>query len=120
METVNPSQEYSYDVMQLLWEEVTQVFPDEFVHVGLDEAYYRCWQSNPNISDWMQSMGFEDYNEIEEYYSLRITNITLSLNASVIAWQDPIDNNVTVLKTPADCTNKTKDCRIELYLAARH
>ena len=43
METVNPSQEYSYDVMRDLWSEVTQVFPDRFVHVGLDEAYYRCW-----------------------------------------------------------------------------
>ena len=43
METVNPSQEYTYDVMASLWAEVVDVFPDEFVHLGLDEAYYRCW-----------------------------------------------------------------------------
>ena len=59
----------------------------------------RCRQSNPNISAWMEEMGFEEYNEIEEYYSLRIIDIVLSLNASVIAWQDPIDNNVTVKHT---------------------
>ena len=47
----------------------------------------------------MEEMGFEEYNEIEEYYSLRIIDIVLSLNASVIAWQDPIDNNVTVKHT---------------------
>ena len=44
----------------------------------------------------MAEMGFTEYYEVEEYYNLRVTDIVLSLNASVIAWQDPIENNVTV------------------------
>ena len=76
----------------------------------------RCRQSNPNISDWMEEMGFEEYNEIEEYYSLRIIDIVLSLNASVIAWQDPIDNNVTVQHRVV--TNDVSGCT--LYLKCVH
>ena len=43
METVNPSQDYTYQLMADIWQEVIEDFPDEYVHLGLDEAYYSCW-----------------------------------------------------------------------------
>ena len=51
METINPSQEYSYQVVEALWSEVIDLFPDDFVHLGLDEAYHRCWYVNPTDAD---------------------------------------------------------------------
>ena len=30
----------------------TQVFPDDYVHIGGDEL--KCWESNPECQQWMQ------------------------------------------------------------------
>lgn len=38
-------------------QEVYKVFPDQFIHIGGDEANYwfePCWENNKNISDFMK------------------------------------------------------------------
>ena len=42
-EVINPVQEYTYRIMKALYAEIVQDFPDEYVHLGLDEAYHACW-----------------------------------------------------------------------------
>ena len=42
-ELINPTQEYTYEVMDDIYKEVIEDFPDEYVHLGMDEAYHRCW-----------------------------------------------------------------------------
>ena len=42
-EMLNPMSEYTYNVMQDIISEVTEMFPDIYVHLGMDEVYYDCW-----------------------------------------------------------------------------
>jgi len=42
-EVINPTEEYTYQVLETLYGEIVQDFPDEYVHLGLDEAYHACW-----------------------------------------------------------------------------
>src|SRR5258707_15243777 len=48
-EILNPMQNYTYDFMKIFFEEVRQVFRDRYVHLGMDEVYYDCWRSNPQV-----------------------------------------------------------------------
>ncbi|ELT93601.1 hypothetical protein CAPTEDRAFT_180694 [Capitella teleta] len=95
-EIVNPMLETTYSFLEELFREIVADFPDEYIHLGMDEVYYACWKSNPNITQWMEEMEFGDYAEVEQYYSNRLINITEELGSKYIIWQDPIDNNVTV------------------------
>ena len=42
-EILNPMDEYTFDVLDHLYEEIIEDFPDEYVHLGMDEAYHHCW-----------------------------------------------------------------------------
>ena len=42
-EMLNPMQNYTYDVMREIFNETARTFPDEYVHLGMDEVYYKCW-----------------------------------------------------------------------------
>lgn len=42
-EMLNPMINYTYDVMQDILSEVIEVFPDSYIHLGMDEVYYDCW-----------------------------------------------------------------------------
>ena len=47
-EILNPMDEYVYDVMREIYTEIVDDFPDEYVHLGMDEVYYSCWSVTEN------------------------------------------------------------------------
>lgn len=47
---LNPMQNYTYDVMKEIFKETKETFPDEYLHLGMDEVYYKCWWVNLEIS----------------------------------------------------------------------
>ena len=48
-EILNPMDEYTFDVLDQLYEEIINDFPDKYVHLGMDEAYYSCWYVHREI-----------------------------------------------------------------------
>ena len=75
-----------------------ELFPDPFIHLGMDEVYYRCWESNPNISQWMSDNGYTTIKEVEQYYMSKVLTSTNKIGYKSTVWQDVWDNNVTVFK----------------------
>ncbi|VDN56865.1 unnamed protein product [Dracunculus medinensis] len=56
---LDPTKDETWDFLETLFREVYQIFPDEFIHIGGDEAYYwsePCWKNNKNISDFMKEI----------------------------------------------------------------
>ena len=95
-EIINPIVDEVYPVLKNIIAEFKSIFPDEYIHLGMDEVYYDCWKSNPNISEWMRKMNFTEYNQLEAYYSERLLKIAKELNKKVTVWQDVHDNGVKV------------------------
>ena len=42
-EVINPMEESSFQFMGDFFQEIVEDFPDQYVHLGMDEAYYDCW-----------------------------------------------------------------------------
>ena len=42
-EIVNPTLNSTYRFLGELLREIVDVFPDNFIHLGMDEAYHACW-----------------------------------------------------------------------------
>ncbi|RNA39192.1 beta-hexosaminidase subunit beta [Brachionus plicatilis] len=98
-EILNPTLEGIYPVLKEVLSEYKEVFQDEYIHLGMDEVYYDCWKSNPNISEWMAERNMTDYHQLEAYYSSKILQIAKDLNKKVTVWQDVYDNGVRPEKT---------------------
>uniref|UniRef100_A0A8C6SJI2 Beta-hexosaminidase n=1 Tax=Neogobius melanostomus TaxID=47308 RepID=A0A8C6SJI2_9GOBI len=89
---VNPSLSSTYDFMSKMLKEVSQVFPDSYIHLGGDEVNFSCWYSNPDVRAFMEKMGFgSDFTKLEAFYMEMIMNITTALNRTAIVWQDVFD-----------------------------
>lgn len=91
---VNPILNSTYDFMTQFFKEISEVFPDAYVHLGGDEVSFACWwgalirlidqrdvsgcylliyylyrQSNPDIQKFMEQQGFgQDYRKLESFY----------------------------------------------------
>lgn len=97
-EILNPILDSTYEFLESLYAEIAEKFPDSFVHLGMDEVYYDCWESNPNITEWMRVNNLTDIKQVEEYYIRRLLDIVGRLQKPLknIIWQEPVDNNVAV------------------------
>lgn len=60
------------------------------------QVYYRCWESNPNITEWMKQNGYTLTKDVEQYYMSKVLKIANDIGYKVTVWQDVYDNNVKV------------------------
>ncbi|KAJ8872803.1 hypothetical protein PR048_026419 [Dryococelus australis] len=93
---INPALDSTYTFIEKLFEEVTGLFPDKYIHLGGDEVSFDCWRSNPIITTFMSDNDIDSYADLEQYYMQRVVNITSYLNASSLVWQEVFDNGVSI------------------------
>jgi len=96
---MDPTKKLVYSFLETFFEEVTQVFPDKYLHLGGDEVDFKCWESNPEISEFMQNMNISgNYKELEAIYVKKLLDIVSSYptNNGYIVWQEVFDNEVEV------------------------
>ncbi|XP_077527256.1 beta-hexosaminidase subunit beta-like [Haemaphysalis longicornis] len=94
---IDPTRNESYTFLEKLFEEVSQVFPDEYIHLGGDEVNFDCWKSNPNITTFMRKLGIPgQYEKLEEIYIQRLLQLVQRLRKSYIVWQEVFDNQVEI------------------------
>uniref|UniRef100_A0A8C6R8E8 Beta-hexosaminidase n=2 Tax=Nannospalax galili TaxID=1026970 RepID=A0A8C6R8E8_NANGA len=92
---INPILNTTYTFFATFFKEISEVFPDHFIHLGGDEVDFTCWASNPDIQNFMKKKGFgKDFTQLESFYIKKILDIVTTLNKSSIVWQEVFDNRV--------------------------
>ncbi|XP_072462454.1 beta-hexosaminidase subunit beta [Notamacropus eugenii] len=92
---VNPILSSTYTFMSNFFKEISRVFPEDYIHLGGDEVDFDCWESNPDVTQFMQQQGFgQDYRKLESYYIQRLIDIVSSTNKGYMVWQEVFDNGV--------------------------
>ncbi|KAG8598560.1 hypothetical protein GDO81_002658 [Engystomops pustulosus] len=91
---INPILNSSYCFMDELFQEISLVFADQYIHLGGDEVDVSCWKSNPDITKFMSEHGFgTDYRKLESLYVQRILDIVTKYKKGYMVWQEVFDNH---------------------------
>ncbi|XP_071446906.1 beta-hexosaminidase subunit alpha-like [Hetaerina americana] len=94
---IDPSKSENYEFLMKFFDEVRQLFPDQYIHLGGDEVSFECWKSNPDINEFMAANNLTgDYAGLEEYYIQKLVDMVKTLNVSNIVWQEVFDNGVRI------------------------
>lgn len=91
---IDPTKNTTYNFMQNLFEELVEVFPDTFIHLGADEVGYECWETNPDIRKYMDRNGYTSYDQLQSEYIERIHEIVGNLNVTSIVWQEAFQSGL--------------------------
>jgi len=97
---IDPSSNATYDFMLKLLTEVLQRFPEKYIHLGGDEVYFDCWESNMGVEELMRQLHITANNitQLEGYYIQKLLNLVGQArpNVSYMVWQEVFDNGVKV------------------------
>uniref|UniRef100_A0A914VJP8 Beta-hexosaminidase A n=1 Tax=Plectus sambesii TaxID=2011161 RepID=A0A914VJP8_9BILA len=97
---IDPTKNETYTFLAALFQEVLNVFPDNYIHLGGDEVggtAIDCWLNNPRILKFMKDNGFgNDTTLLENYYFKRLLPIIQNIGShkKPIVWQEVLDNKV--------------------------
>jgi len=98
-ENIDPISNFTYSFMREFFTEIVgTVTKDQFVHLGMDEVYPPCWESSPEIAQFMREHNFTQISQVQEYYTERHIAMVKSVGGNPIIWQDPVDFGVNVDK----------------------
>ncbi len=83
--------ENGYTVLYNILDEICELFPDEYIHIGGDEAPKEQWKSCPCCQQKMKEENLDNEEELQGYFINRINNYLKSKGKKVITWNESLN-----------------------------
>jgi len=75
-------------------EEIIELFPGPYVHIGGDEAHKTNWKKCPKCQKRIKDKGLKNENELQSYFIKRIEKFILSKNKKLVGWDEILEGGL--------------------------
>lgn len=99
--TYNPGKEITFEFADKMLNEVMDLFPYKYVHIGGDECNKEQWKVDPDAQQRIKEEGLKDEYELQSYFIRRIEKIINARDRIMIGWDEILEGglapNATVM-----------------------
>lgn len=99
--TLCPSNEACYEMMDSIIAEVAALFPMPYIHIGGDECYRHYWEEHAQCKGFMLKNNLKDTRSLQSYFIHRMEEIVIANGKKMIGWDEILDGglapNATVM-----------------------
>jgi hexosaminidase len=74
--------------------EVMDLFPSRYIHIGGDEAIKDQWKSSKLIQNQIKSLGLKDEHELQSWFIRRIEKIVNARSRQIIGWDEILEGGL--------------------------
>lgn len=85
---LDPSNPEVYTALNVLLEELADVFPDAYVHLGGDEVNPEWWSKHAGVKALMQTENLAELADVQNYFMMRVTKSAQALGKKVLGWDE--------------------------------
>ncbi|PKV62940.1 glycoside hydrolase family 20 protein [Pontibacter ramchanderi] len=89
-----PGNEAVYTFLEDVLDEVVQLFPSQYVHIGGDEVDKSGWKKCPKCQQRMAAEGLADVEELQSYFIKRMENYLLTKKRRIIGWDEILEGGL--------------------------
>lgn len=86
--------EETFEFLQDVIDEVVDLFPSEYIHIGGDEANKTEWKKCPLCLARMRDEGLKDVQELQSYFIKRIEKYVVSKGKKIIGWDEILEGGL--------------------------
>jgi hexosaminidase len=88
------TKEYTYAFLDTLFTEMSQLFPDEYFHIGGDENTGKDWERSPDTKAYMQQKGMTTYLQLQTEFISRLLPILQKNGKKMMGWDEILQPGV--------------------------
>lgn len=93
--------EYTFQFLEDVLDEVMQLFPSKYIHVGGDECPKEYWKKSAFCQNLIKEKGLKDEEALQSYFIQRIEKYLNSKGRNIIGWDEILEGglapNATVM-----------------------
>lgn len=75
-------------------DEVAELFPGKYIHIGGDEADKDQWRASRRINEQMRDLGIGNYEALQSYFINRIADYLAVKGRQIIGWDEIVEGNI--------------------------
>ncbi len=84
----------TYDVLYDILDEFCSIFPDEYIHIGGDEAPKIQWKNCPDCQSKIAEENLRDEEALQGYFINRVKNYLAQKGKRVITWNESLKSGI--------------------------
>lgn len=100
-EEIYCTKDETFNFLEDVLDEVLELFPSKYIHIGGDEAPKTRWKSCANCQAKIKSEGLKDEHELQNYFITRMEKYLNSKGRQIIGWDEILEGglapNATVM-----------------------
>jgi hexosaminidase len=96
-ENVFNIEESTFRFFEDVLQEVVELFPSDYIHIGGDEVVLTQWQQSARVKARMRELGIDDVHELQSYFVERAQRYLAQFGRKVIGWDEIVESEL-----PAD------------------
>jgi hexosaminidase len=89
-----PGKESTFTFLQNILDEMMDLFPTRYIHIGGDEAPKARWKKCPDCQRRMIEEGFKEEQALQGYFTNRIADYLAMHNRTIIGWNQVLSDNL--------------------------
>ncbi|MBZ0198529.1 MAG: family 20 glycosylhydrolase [Ignavibacteriaceae bacterium] len=86
--------EKTFEFLEDVLNEVIELFPCKYIHIGGDEADKTEWKKCPDCQRRIKEEGLRDEAELQSYFIKRIEKFLISKNKRLIGWDEILEGGL--------------------------
>ncbi len=83
-----PGKESTFEFLEGVLEEIIEIFPSQYIHIGGDEAPRKNWENCPHCQKRIEQEGLDGEDELQSYLIQRIGRFLAKHNRRLIGWDE--------------------------------
>ncbi len=86
--TMDPTNEETYELLEVFFKEMSTLFPDAYMHIGGDENEGKQWTANQKIQAFMKKKSIKNNHELQTYFNKRLLKFLQKEGKIMMGWDE--------------------------------
>lgn len=92
--TLCTNKDFVYQFIEDVIDEVVEIFPSKYIHIGGDEAPTVYWEECENCQKLMQQEGFTNLHDLQGYMLNRVNGYLKSKGKTMVGWDEIVESTI--------------------------
>lgn len=84
----------TFDFLKIVFDEISQLFPSKYIHIGGDEAAKQWWKQSPESQQFMKEHGLKDEDELQSYFIKEVQKMIHEKGKIIIGWDEILEGGI--------------------------